>query len=151
MEIFEIKPKKGSTTRKHRVGRGHGSGSVKTSGRGTKGQKSRSGRGKGAGFEGGQTPWYRRLPKMKGFKNALFRKNYQEVSLFRLNQFDEGTQIDPKFLFEKGLIRKIDEPIKLLGNGELEKKFAIKAHAFSKSAEEKIKAKGGQAERLTIL
>lgn len=149
MEIHELKPKKDSTTRKHRVGRGHGSGSVKTAGRGTKGQKSRSGHGKGAGFEGGQTPWYRRLPKMKGFKNVLFRKDFQEVSLFRLNQFDEGTEINPKVLAESGLIRKADRPVKVLGNGDLSKKISVKAHAFSKSAEEKIKAKGGTLERLT--
>jgi len=149
MEIHELKPKKGSTTRKHRVGRGHGSGSVKTAGRGGKGQTARSGSGKGPTFEGGQTPWYRRLPKMKGFKNFIFKKEYQEVSLFRLNQFENGTEINPKLLVEHGLIRKLELPIKVLGNGELEKKITVKAHAFSKSAEEKIKAKGGLVERLS--
>lgn len=148
MEIFEIKPARGSKTRKNRVGRGHGSGWVKSAGRGDKGQKARSGGSKGIGFEGGQTPWYRRLPKLKGFKNALFKKEYQEVPLFKLNQFDEASTIDPLMLAERGLIRKQNKPIKILGNGELTKKLTVKAHAFSKSAEEKIKTIGGQVERL---
>jgi len=148
MEIHEIKPARGSKTRKHRVGRGHGCGSVRTCGKGEKGQKARSGGVKGGGFEGGQTPWYRRLPKLKGFKNYLFKVKYQVVPLFRLNAFDEGTQIDPNLLAEYRLIQKIDLPIKILGNGELTKKISVKAHAFSKSAEEKIKGKGVQVELL---
>lgn len=146
MQIHELKPAKGSTTRRHRVGRGHGSGSVRTSGRGEKGQKARSGGAKGGGFEGGQTPWYRRLPKLKGFKNIPFKKTFQEVGLSQLDSFDEGTQVTPSLLAQRQFIRKADKPVKVLANGELTKKLTVKAHAFSKSAEEKIKNKGGQVE-----
>ena len=146
MDIHELKPAKGSTAKRHRVGRGHGSGWVKTSGKGGKGQTARSGGGKGSHFEGGQTPWYRRLPKLKGFKNFLFKVEYQEVPLYKLNRFDEGVSVDAGLLWENGLIRKQEKPIKVLGNGELTRKLSVKAHAFSKSAEEKIKAKGGTVE-----
>lgn len=148
MKIFELQSHPGSRTRKHRVGRGHGSGSVKTSGRGGKGQTARSGGGKGLAFEGGQTPWYRRLPKLKGFKNFPFRKNFQEVPLYKLNQFENGTDVTPSLLLENRLIRKSSLSVKILGNGELTKSISVKAHAFSRSAEEKIKAKGGTIERL---
>lgn len=150
MEIHELKPAAGSRTRRHRVGRGHGSGSVKTAGRGGKGQTARTGRGKGRVFEGGQTPWYRRLPKMKGFKNFLFKKEFQEVPLSRLNGFDNGTLVDLKLMHENGIIRKLNKPVKVLGNGELTKTISVKAHAFSKNAEEKIKSKGGQIELLPV-
>lgn len=150
MEIYEIQPAKGSRTRKHRVGRGHGCGSVRTSGRGEKGQKARSGGAKGGGFEGGQTPWYRRLPKLKGFKNFLFKKRFQAVPLFKLNDFEGQTKIDPAFLAEHRLIRKSDEPVKILGNGDIKKPFSVKAHAFSKSAEEKIKKAGGTVEIIAL-
>jgi large subunit ribosomal protein L15 len=146
MEIHELKPTKGSITRKHRVGRGHGSGSVKTSGRGGKGQTARSGGGKGPGFEGGQTPWYRRLPKLKGFKNARFKKTFQIVSLQKLDFFQEGTLIEPDLLFKNRLIRKQGDPVKILGNGEITKVLTVKAHAFSKTAQEKISSRGGKAE-----
>ena len=115
MEIYEFKPEKGSRFRKHRVGRGHGSGSVRTSGRGEKGQKARSGGAKGGGFEGGQTPWYRRLPKLKGFKNSLFKKEYQVVPLFKLNLFENGSKVDPTVLAEHRFISKPDKPVKILG------------------------------------
>lgn len=148
MEIHELKPEKGSRTRKHRVGRGHGSGSVKTAGRGSKGQSSRSGGGKGRIFEGGQTPWYRRLPKIKGFKNFKFKTRYQEVPLYRLARLADAKEVDPRFLYEHGLIRKPDQPVKILGNGEIARPLVVKAHAFSRSAEEKIKGSGGKAEVL---
>src|SRR5437870_3075459 len=124
MEIHEIKPAKGSKQSRHRVGRGGGSGWGRSAGKGDKGQKARSGGAPGAGFEGGQTPWYRRLPKMKGFKNFLFKKNYQEVPLYKLNAFDDGADIDPTFLAEHGLIRKAQKPVKILGNGELKRKLS---------------------------
>jgi large subunit ribosomal protein L15 len=149
MQIHELKPAKGSIKKKHRVGRGHGSGWVMTAGKGTKGQKARSGGAKGPGFEGGQTPWYRRLPKIKGFKNALFKVEYQEVPLYRLNVYEDGTVVDPVVLYESGIIRKTTKLVKVLGNGELQKRLVVKAHAFSQSAEEKIKAKGGSVEVLS--
>lgn len=149
MEIHELKPAHGSRTRRHRVGRGHGSGSVKTAGKGGKGQTARSGGGKGRVFEGGQTPWYRRLPKMKGFKNFVFKKEFQEVPISRLNQFENGTAVDLKLMHDNGIIRKLNRPVKILGNGDLTKTVSVKAHAFSKSAEEKIRGKGGQIERLS--
>lgn len=148
MKIDELKPAKGSRTRKHRVGRGHGSGWVRTSGRGEKGQKARSGGAKGGGFEGGQTPWYRRLPKLKGFSNFPFKTEYQEVNLSKLNLFDEGTSVEPALLAERRIIRNAADPVKVLGSGDLTKKLSVKAHAFSKNAEEKIKAKGGTTERI---
>lgn len=149
MKIFEIRPHPGSRSRRHRVGRGHGCGSVKTAGRGGKGQTARSGSGKGRAFEGGQTPWYRRLPKLKGFKNFLFRKKFQEVPLYKLNQFEDGTLVNPALLFEKRFIRKPSLFVKILGNGELTKSVTVQAHAFSQSAQEKIKAKGGAIELLS--
>jgi large subunit ribosomal protein L15 len=149
MEIHEIKPAAGSIKRKHRVGRGHGSGSVKTSGRGGKGQTARSGGAKGPGFEGGQTPWYRRLPKLKGFKNARFKKVFQVVPLQKLNRFEEGALIEPALLYKNRLIRKPDDPVKILGNGELSRTLVVKAHAFSKAAQEKINKKGGKTELIS--
>ncbi len=149
MEIYELKPQKGSKTTRHRVGRGHGSGWVRSSGRGDKGQKARSGGAKGGGFEGGQTPWYRRLPKLKGFKNYLFKKEFQEVPLHKLNVFEDGAKVNLETLLEHGLIKKLHIPVKILGNGEIKKSISILAHAFSKSAEEKIKNKGGQVERIS--
>ncbi|MBR4693781.1 MAG: 50S ribosomal protein L15 [Bacilli bacterium] len=129
-----------------RVGRGQGSGNGKTAGRGEKGQKSRSGVSIPAWFQGGQTPLYRRLPK-RGFNNAQFRTEFATINLSDLNKhFNDGDVVSPELLKEKGIIKKQLCGIKVLGNGELEKKLTIKAHRFSSSAVTKIESAGGKAE-----
>ena len=129
-----------------RVGRGQGSGNGKTAGRGEKGQKSRSGVSIPAWFQGGQTPLYRRLPK-RGFNNAQFRKEFATINLSDLNKyFNDGDVVSPELLKEKGIIKKQLCGVKVLGNGELEKKLTIKAHRFSSSAVTKIESAGGKAE-----
>ena len=145
MKIHELSPAFGAKTKKVRVGRGIGSGLGKTSGRGTKGQGSRSGGGVRPGFEGGQMPLIRRLPKV-GFKNQ-FKKVYATVNVSDLNQFEENTVITQELLYENRVIGKI-EPygLKVLGNGELEKALTVKAAKFTKTAEEKIKNAGGNPE-----
>jgi len=145
MNLSELKPAEGSTGKKFRKGRGHGSGNGKTSGRGQGGQKSRSGGSVRIGFEGGQMPLARRLPK-RGFSNARFASHIASVNVKMLNQFEEGTEITPAMMLEAGLISKIGDGVKVLGHGELEKKLTVKAHKFSKSAIEKIEAAGGKAE-----
>ncbi len=129
-----------------RRGRGIGSGLGKTSGRGTKGQKSRSGGGVRPGFEGGQMPLFRRLPK-RGFKN-IFRKEYATVNISSLNIFDDGETVDTQKLIERGLVRKnlAVNGVKVLGNGELEKKINLNVERISESAKEKVEAKGGKVE-----
>jgi large subunit ribosomal protein L15 len=127
-----------------RKGRGIGSGLGKTAGRGHKGQKARSGGGVKPGFEGGQMPLIRRLPK-RGFTN-IFSKEYSLVNIRDLEVFDEGTVVSPELLKETGLIKKYNDGIKILGDGELTKKLTVQAHKFSKSAKEKIEAIGGKAE-----
>jgi len=127
-----------------RKGRGPGTGNGKTAGRGHKGQNSRSGGGVRPGFEGGQMPIYRRLPK-RGFNN-IFAKQYTEVKLSDLNVFDDGTNVNAELLLEKCLIKKANDGIVILGNGEINKKLNIKAARFTKSASEKIIAAGGKAE-----
>lgn len=144
MRIHDLKPAPGSKTARKRVGRGLGSGLGKTSGKGHKGQKARSGGGKGPGFEGGQTPLQRRLPK-RGFTN-IFAKVYAEVKLEDLNRFDPGTVITPELLKESGLIKKLHSGVKVLGNGELSKVLTVKAHRFTKSAAAKIEQAGGKVE-----
>ncbi|MGI6454659.1 MAG: 50S ribosomal protein L15 [bacterium] len=131
-------------SKKKRVGRGPGSGIGKTSGRGMNGQHSRSGSGHRAWFEGGQMPLQRRLPK-RGFK-SLNRVEYQLVNLQALDRFEDGATVDPKTLMEKGLIKKADALVKILGNGDISKKITVQADKFSKSAEEKIKNAGGQVQ-----
>jgi large subunit ribosomal protein L15 len=147
MRIHDLRPADGSVKSKKRVGRGRSSGHGKTSGRGTKGQLSRSGGGKGPGFEGGQNPLQRRLPKLPGFKNR-FKKVFALVNVADLEQFDNGTVIDTEKLLAEGLIKKIDIPVKVLGDGDLSKKLIVKAAAFSAGAKEKIEQAGGQAEVL---
>ena len=142
MELGELKPAVKKETRK-RVGRGVGSGLGKTSGRGHKGQKSRSGGGVRRGFEGGQTPLYRRLPK-RGFTN-IHAKNYTEVTLTMLNRA-KSEEVTAESLLADGIISKINEGIVVIGTGSLEKKLTVKAKRFTKSAQEKIEALGGKTE-----
>ena len=142
MELGELKPAVKKETRK-RVGRGVGSGLGKTSGRGHKGQKSRSGGGVRRGFEGGQTPLYRRLPK-RGFTN-IHAKNYTEVTLTMLNRA-KSEEVTAESLLADGIINKINDGIVVIGTGSLEKKLTVKAKRFTKSAQEKIEALGGKTE-----
>ncbi len=133
------------TKRTKRVGRGPGSGMGKTSTRGEKGQKSRSGSGIKPWFEGGQTPFFRRVPK-KGFNNKNFKKVYAVVNLSDLNRFEDGTDITPELLLETGVIKKINDGVKVLANGKLEKKVNVKAQRFSSKAVTKIEELGGTTE-----
>ena len=147
MKLHDLKPAPGGAVKdRKRLGRGHGSGQGKTAGRGHKGQNARSGGGVRPGFEGGQMPLFQRLPK-RGFTN-IFSKVYAEVNLVDLNRFEEGTEVTPEVLFESGLVKKskAKDGIKVLGNGELEKKLTVKAHKFTKAAQEKIDSVGGKAE-----
>ncbi len=144
MKLNELKPVEGSKHYKKRVGRGIGSGMGKTSTRGHKGQNARSGGGVRPGYEGGQTPVFKRLPK-RGFTNVN-RKDYAIVNVEMLNQFEAGSVVDFATLAEKGLVKKEYEGVKVLGNGKLTVALTVKAAKFSKSAEEQIKAAGGNAE-----
>lgn len=144
MKLSELKPAPGSKKTKKRVGRGTGSGLGKTAGRGQDGQKSRSGGGVRPGFEGGQMPLARRLPK-RGFTN-IFAKEYATVNICELNRFEDGTEITAEFLKQQRIIRKINDGLKVLGNGEITKKLTVKAAKFTKTAAEKIAAAGGTAE-----
>ncbi|MDE4085083.1 50S ribosomal protein L15 [Planococcus maritimus] len=146
MKLHELKPAEGSRSSRKRVGRGIGSGTGKTAGKGHKGQKARSGGGVRPGFEGGQNPLFRRLPK-RGFTN-INRKDYTVVNLDVLNRFEEGTEITPALLIETGVVSKERSGIKILGNGSLDKKLSVQAHKFSASAKEAIEAAGGQTEVL---
>ncbi|MGC8972111.1 MAG: 50S ribosomal protein L15 [bacterium] len=145
MKLFELSPPKGAVKERVRVGRGHSSGKGKTSGRGVKGQGSRSGDGVMPGFEGGQTPLQRRLPRLPGFKNR-FKKIYAIVNVGTLNVFEDGTEVTPELLLEKGIIKELHDGLKVLGNGTLEKALTVKAHKFSEQAKEKITAAGGSVE-----
>lgn len=144
MELSSLRPAKGSKKKKFRVGRGHGSGSGKTSGRGHKGQKSRSGGGTRPGFEGGQMPLYRRLPK-RGFKNRN-TKHIVAINLAHLDVFEDGATVDIAALKSRGLLSNPRDGVKILGQGEITKKLFVKVNYYSKSAAEKIKAAGGEAE-----
>lgn len=144
MKLHELRPAEGSTHYPKRLGRGIGSGLGKTSGKGHKGQKARSGGGKGPAFEGGQTPLHRRLPK-RGFTN-IFRKNYAEINVERLNAFDNGAEVTPELLKQMGMVKSLRDGLKVLGEGNLEKKLTVRAHCYTKSAAEKIEAAGGKAE-----
>ncbi len=150
MKLHDLKPDKGATKKKTRVGRGISAGKGKTAGRGTKGQGARSGGVKGPYFEGGQMPIVRSLPFKRGFNN-IFRINYQEVNVEDLNRFRAGTTVTPAKLKEQGLIRDAGKPVVILGNGDLTKKLTISAHRFTKSAAEKIAAQGGSTETLELL
>ena len=146
MKLHELQPVAGSKKTRTRVGRGLGSGLGKTSGRGQKGQNSRSGGGVRSGFEGGQMPLYRRLPK-RGFNNSVFAKQYAEVNVEQLNRFEDGATVDPVALIEAGILKNVRDGIRILGNGTLEtKNLTVIANGFTKSAEEKITAAGGKVE-----
>jgi len=144
MRLEELKPAAGATKKTKRVGRGPGSGSGKTAGKGHKGQKARSGGVKGAGFEGGQMPLQRRIPK-RGFTN-IFRKEYAVVNLSDLETMAGTDIVTPDVLMQKGLIKDMKAGLKVLGMGELKAKITVRAHKFSRSAMEKIQAAGGKAE-----
>ena len=145
MKLHELQPAAGSKKARTRVGRGLGSGLGKTSGRGQKGQNSRSGGGVRSGFEGGQMPLYRRLPK-RGFNN-VFAKQYAQVNVEQLNRFEDGATVDPVALIEAGILKNVRDGIRILGNGTLEtKNLTVIANGFTKSAEEKITAAGGKVE-----
>ena len=146
MKLHELEYTEGSRKKAFRAGRGIGSGNGKPAGKGTKGQNSRSGGGVRLGFEGGQNPLYRRLPK-RGFNN-ISRVDYAIVNVEMLNKFEEGTKVTPALLKEVGLVRKEYDGIKILGNGKLNVKLEVSAHKFSKAAEEAIKNAGGTTEVL---
>ena len=149
MDLCDVKPNKARHKSAKRKGRGIAAGQGKTCGRGEKGQKQRF--SIKPGFEGGQTPLYRRLPKLRGQSNkahniGIFRKEYQVVNVGDLERFAEGTAVSPQVLLDSGLISKIGDGVKILGDGELSCKLDVRAHAFSGSAREKIEAAGGSAE-----
>jgi len=144
MKLFELQPGVGSNKDSKRKGRGHGSGNGKTAGRGHKGQNARSGGGVRIGFEGGQMPIYRRLPK-RGFNN-IFALKYAEINVSDLNKFEDGAVVDAESLKAAGIIKKTLDGIKVLGNGEVSKKVTVKAAKFTKTATEKIVAAGGKYE-----
>ncbi|OWR26939.1 50S ribosomal protein L15 [Saccharibacillus sp. O23] len=144
MKLHELSPAPGSTKERKRIGRGTSSGTGKTAGRGHKGQNARSGGGVRPGFEGGQNPLYRRLPK-RGFVNPT-RKEYAIVNTEELNNFAENTEITPELLKEQGIIKDAKSGIKILGNGDVTVKLTVKANKFSQSAVEKIEAAGGKTE-----
>jgi len=147
-ELHNLKPAEGATRKRKRVGRGPGSGNGKTAGRGHKGQRSRSGYSRRWGFEGGQMPLVRRIPK-RGFTN-IFRVGFQVVNLRDLDRvFANGDTVTPELLVEKGLIRGGSKPVKVLASGELGKKLNVQAHAFSKNAQATIEAAGGSCEVVT--
>lgn len=144
MELHDIYPQDGSTKRTKRVGRGHGSGWGKTAGRGHKGQKARSGGGVRPGFEGGQMPIQRRLPK-RGFTN-IFAKRVAQINVKELEKFSSGATVGPEEFIKEGLIKRKFDKIKIIADGEITKNLTVKAHSFSKSAVEKIQSAGGKAE-----
>ncbi len=144
MKLHELSPAPGSTKEVKRKGRGHGSGNGKTAGRGHKGQNARSGGGVRIGFEGGQMPLVRRVPK-RGFNN-IFAKPLEEINLYSLEKFPDGAVVDATALLECGALSKCVYGVKVLGKGELTKKLTVKANAFSASAKEKIEAAGGKTE-----
>ncbi len=144
MKLHELSPVEGSKKSAKRIGRGHGSGWGKTSGKGHKGQKARAGRGMRVGFEGGQMPLQRRIPK-RGFNN-IFAKEIVSINVGSLNRFEEGAVVDVAALVEAGLVKNYFDGIKILGNGELKKNITVKVDAYSESAKAKIEAAGGKAE-----
>lgn len=147
VKLSELRSVRGSAKTKKRAGRGVSSGRGKTCGRGQKGQKSRSGGGKGPGFEGGQNPLHKRLPKLPGFKNPD-QKEFQIVNVERLNTFKASSTITPEVLAEKGIVKRRDDLVKFLGRGKIEKSYTVKAHGFSQSAKQKIEKAGGKTEVL---
>jgi large subunit ribosomal protein L15 len=151
MKLHDLRPDKGSTRRRKRVGRGHAAGQGKTAGRGTKGQNARAGGGVPPYFEGGQLPLVRRLPFKRGFTN-IFAVQYQEVNIDHLEgRFEKGAEITPETLAAAGLVNDALEPVVILGRGELATPYKIKAHRFTKSAQAKIEAAGGSVEKLELV
>ena len=147
MRLHDLRPAPGARRRPKRVGRGIGSGHGKTSTRGHKGQWARSGGAKGPGFEGGQTPLHRRLPKLKRFTNAPFRKEYAIINVGELaRRFEPGETVTPELLVERRIVKDLKDGLKVLGDGELDRPLLVKAHKFSRQALEKIQAAGGRAE-----
>lgn len=146
MKLHELQPAPGSKTKQRRVGRGPGSGLGKTSGKGHKGAKARSGGGKAPGFEGGQMPLTRRLPK-SGFTN-IFRKEYAEVKVGNLEIFEDGTVVTVDLLREAGLVKNLRDGVKILGTGDLTRKLTVKVQRFTGTAREKIEQAGGKAEEV---
>ena len=144
MKLHELSPVEGSKREAKRIGRGHGSGQGKTAGKGHKGQKARAGRGMRIGFEGGQMPLQRRLPK-RGFNN-IFAKNIVSVNVSTLERFENGAVVDTQALIDAGIVKNSFDGVKVLGNGNLTKKLTVKVTAFSESAKAKIEAAGGKAE-----
>ena len=145
MFLHELRSPKGSRKRKYPVGRGQGSGHGKTSGRGTKGQMSRAGRAVLHGLEGGQMPLHRRIPHLKGFKNTR-KEEFNLINVSQLEKFEEGSVIDYEALYKMGMLMKTNAKVKILGDGELNKKYIVKADYFSKNAVLKIEKAGGKAE-----
>ena len=145
MKLHELRPNEGAFKAPKRVGRGVASGTGKTSGKGHKGQNARSGGGVRPGFEGGQLPLFRRLPKI-GFSNAMFKVRYATINLSDLEKFEDGAVVTPELLKEMGILKKQLSGVKVLGNGELTKKLTVKANKFSEKAAERIEAIGGKAE-----
>ncbi|WP_316608518.1 50S ribosomal protein L15 [uncultured Ruminococcus sp.] len=144
MKLYELSPAEGSKKEVKRIGRGHGSGQGKTAGKGHKGQKARAGKGMRVGFEGGQMPLQRRIPK-RGFNN-IFAKKVVAINVGTLNKFEDGAVVDIAALTEKGIVKNSFDSVKILSNGTLSKKLTVKANAFSKGAAAKIEAAGGKAE-----
>lgn len=142
MRLDEVQPAPGSRRPRKRIGRGHGSGHVKTGGKGTKGQQSRSGPGPRPGFEGGQLPIIKRLPFLRGFTN-IWRKEYATVNVADLARFDSGSEVGPEELYAARLVRKRRLPVKILGDGEIDRALTISAAKFTASARQKIEAAGG--------
>lgn len=145
MKLHELRPPAGARRKAKRVGRGIGSGLGKTSGRGQKGQGARSGGLKGPGFEGGQTPLQRQLPK-RGFNNARFTRRYATVNVEQLNRFEPNTVVTPELLIESRLVRDAKDGIKVLGDGEITRPLTVRVHACSRAAADKIRAVGGNIE-----
>ncbi len=144
MKLHELSPAPGSVRDVKRIGRGHGSGNGKTAGKGHKGQKARAGRGIRAGFEGGQMPLHRRIPK-RGFNN-IFATPYVAINVAALGRFEDGAVVNTEALLNAGIIKKAPYGVKILGNGKIEKKLTVQVAAFSESAKAKIEAAGGKAE-----
>ncbi len=144
MKLHELSPAPGSVRDVKRIGRGHGSGQGKTAGKGHKGQKARAGRGFRAGFEGGQMPLQRRIPK-RGFNN-IFATPYTIINVAALNRFEDGATVDTQALLDAGVIKSAPNGVKILGNGKVEKKLTVHVAAYSESAKAKIEAAGGKAE-----
>jgi large subunit ribosomal protein L15 len=150
MKLHDLQPDPGSKRKKQRIGRGIAAGQGKTGGRGTKGAGARGRNArKGAYFEGGQLPLVRRLPFKRGFTN-IFRIEYQEVNMSHLDSFDAGTTVTPALLAEQGFVRDADKPVVVLGNGDLGKNLVVRAHRFTKTAQDKITAAGGSVEKLEL-